>query len=40
MFWRRQSEHDLDRELRDHLELETEEGHDPYAARRTLEISR
>jgi len=38
MFWRRrqQREHDLDRELRAHLELEAEEQGDANAARRTL----
>src|SRR5262252_7694481 len=41
MFWRKgrdrqRREEDLDRELRDHLELEAEEQEDPYAARRAL----
>lgn len=34
MFWRRKREQDLDRELRDHLQLEAHELRDPYAARR------
>ena len=36
MWWRRRREHDLERELRDHLDLEAEERQDPYAARRAL----
>ncbi|HEY6344397.1 MAG TPA: ABC transporter permease [Bryobacteraceae bacterium] len=36
MFWRRKREHDLDRELRDHLNLEAQEQPDAYAARRAL----
>ena len=36
MWWRRKREHDLERELRDHLDLEAEERQDPYAARRAL----
>src|SRR5215472_5863238 len=36
MFWRKKREHDLDRELRAHLELEAEEQGDPNAARRAF----
>jgi putative ABC transport system permease protein len=36
MLWRRKREQDLERELRDHLDLESEELHDAYAARRAL----
>jgi predicted permease len=36
MFWRRRRERELDRELRDHLDLEAEELHDAFAARRAL----
>jgi predicted permease len=36
MFWRRKREQNLDRELRDHLELESQEQPDAYAARRVL----
>jgi predicted permease len=36
MFWRRKREQDLDRELRDHLQMESEEQQDAYAARRAL----
>jgi len=36
VFWRRKREQDLDRELRSHLDLETEEQGDPYAARRAF----
>jgi predicted permease len=36
MWWRKQREHDLERELRDHLDLEAEEQQDPYAAQRAL----
>jgi putative ABC transport system permease protein len=36
MWWRRQRERDLDRELHDHLDLETEERADRYAAQRSL----
>ncbi|MEO8028659.1 MAG: hypothetical protein ABI823_19410, partial [Bryobacteraceae bacterium] len=36
MFWRRKQEDDLDRELRSHLESETEESGDGHAARRAF----
>jgi hypothetical protein len=36
MWWRRRREQDLDRELRDHLDLEAEEQPDPYAAQRAF----
>jgi hypothetical protein len=36
MWWRRIREQDLDRELRDHLDLEAEEQQDHYAAQRAL----
>ena len=36
MFWRKRREHDLERELRAHLDLEAEEQRDPYAARRAF----
>ena len=36
MWWRKRREHDLDRELRAHLDLETEAHQDRYAARRNL----
>jgi putative ABC transport system permease protein len=35
-FWRRNREQDLERELRDHLDLEAEDSGDPDAARRAL----
>src|SRR6516164_8637435 len=36
MWWRKKRERDLERELRDHLDLEAEERRDQYAARRAL----
>ena len=36
MWWRRKREQDLDRELRNHLDLEAEEQQDTYAAHRAL----
>jgi predicted permease len=36
MWWRKKRERELQRELESHLELETEERGDPYAARRAL----
>ena len=36
MWWRKKRERDLERELRDHLDLEAEERRDRYAARRAL----